>query len=247
MPKIRKVNTLDSYATIRAVARAKPASALPAGPSTPGSEQPSAPPTESQQSGARVARTALPVKHQILCYECGYKFQTHGRVTSTHCPKCRALLDLTDHTIDSEWVDTIKTAGTIRLTPTGVLKSGDLIGADVIVEGIIEGGRARALRTLELAAGAIFSEKAVSGPDLRIGPGAEFKFKQTGKYRNVEVCGSLIGKLEVAGLVTVKAGGLIEGELHAEHLIVEEGGGLKADLRIAPKSQAAAHNEEDVV
>ena len=58
-----------------------------------------------------------------------------------------------------------------------MLKSGDLIGAEVIVEGIIEGGRARALRTIELGAGAIFSEKAVSAPDLRIAPGAEFKFK----------------------------------------------------------------------
>ena len=145
MPKPRKVNTLDSYATIRAVARAKPASALPKTP-PPDNGQSNIAPADPQKTGARVASTAVPVKHQIDCYECGYKFQTHGRVTSTHCPKCRVLLDLTDHTIDSEWVETVKTAGLIRLTPTGVLKSGDLIGADVIVEGIIEGGRARALR-----------------------------------------------------------------------------------------------------
>jgi cytoskeletal protein CcmA (bactofilin family) len=147
------------------------------------------------------------------------------------------LLDLTDHTIEGEWVETIKTAGTIRLTPTGVLKSGDLIGADIIVEGIIEGGRVRALHTLELAAGAIFSEKSISAPDLRIAPGAEFKFKQTAKYRNVEVSGSLIATLEVSGLVSVKTGGLLEGEVHAEHLIVEDGGGLKAELHIAPNDR----------
>ena len=234
MPKHRKVNTLDSYATIRAVARAKPASALPKAP-PPDNGQSNVAPADLQKPGVRVASTAVPVKHLIECYECGYKFQTHGRVTSTHCPKCRVLLDLSDHTIDTEWVETIKTAGAIRLTPTGVLKNGDLIGADVIVEGIIEGGRVRALRTLELAAGAIFSEKSISAPDLRIGPGAEFKFKQTAKYRNVEVCGSLNTSLEVTGLVTVKAGGLLEGEVHAEHLVVEDGGGLKADLKIAPR------------
>jgi cytoskeletal protein CcmA (bactofilin family) len=239
VPKPRKVNTLDSYATIRAVARAKPASALPKTP-PPDNGPSNVAPADPQKTGARVASTAVPVKHQIDCYECGYRFQTHGRVTSTHCPKCRVLLDLTDHTIDTEWVDTIKTAGTIRLTPTGVLKSGDLIGADVIVEGIIEGGRARALHTIELAAGAIFSEKSISAPDLRIGPGAEFKFKQTAKYRNVEVSGSLIATLEVSGLVTVKPGGLIEGEVHAEHLVVENGGGLKADLHIAPRDGTQA-------
>jgi cytoskeletal protein CcmA (bactofilin family) len=154
------------------------------------------------------------------------------------------LLDLSDHIIDTEWVDTIKTAGTIRLTPTGVLKNGDLIGADVILEGIIEGGRARALRTLELGAGAIFSEKAVSGPDLRIAPGADFKFKQEAKYRNVEVLGTLSARLEATGVIIVKPGGLLEGEVQTEHLIVEDGGGLKATLRIGPKAELAPESEE---
>jgi cytoskeletal protein CcmA (bactofilin family) len=233
VPKHRKVNTLDSYATIRAVARAKPAPTTP--PAADAAAQTDVPPADLQKPGARVASTAVPVKHLIECYECSYKFQMHGRATSTHCPKCRALLDLTDHEIDTEWEETIKTAGTIRLAPTGVLKSGDLIGADVIIEGIIEGGRVRALRMLELGAGAIFSEKAVSAPNLRIGPGAEFKFKQGTKYHSVEVRGTLHAKLEVSGLVTVKAGGLLEGEVHAAHLVVEDGGGLQADLRIAPR------------
>jgi hypothetical protein len=241
--KNRKVNTLDSYATIRAVARNKPTPATqPPAPDETGAPDEAA--HEAQNLGARVARTTLPVKHQIDCYECGYKFQVHGRVTTTHCPKCRALLNLGDHVIDTEWLDTIKTAGTIRLTPTGILKSGDLIGADVILEGIIEGGRARALRTLELGAGAIFSEKAVSGPDLRIASGADFKFKQVAKYRNVEISGTLHARLEATGVITVKPGGLLEGEIQTEHLVVEDGGGLKAQLHIGPKIEPAPEEEE---
>jgi cytoskeletal protein CcmA (bactofilin family) len=119
-----------------------------------------------------------------------------------------------------------------------------LIGAEVIIEGIIEGGRARALRTIELGAGAIFSEKAVSAPDLRIAPGAEFKFKQEARYRNIEIFGTLHAKLESTGIIIVKPGGLLEGEVHAQHLVVEEGGGLKAMLRIAHKSEAIPENEE---
>lgn len=244
MAKNRKVNTLDSYATIRAVARNKPAPAT----HPPAADEPPAAPDEAahdaQGLGARVARTTLPVKHQIDCYECGYKFQVHGRATTTHCPKCRVLLDFADHVIDTEWVDTIKTAGTIRLTSTGVLKNGDLIGADVILEGIIEGGRARALRTLELGAGAIFSEKAVSASDLRIASGADFKFKQDAKYRNVEVLGTFHARLEATGVITVKPGGLLEGEIQTEHLVVEDGGGLKAQLHIGPKPEQAPETEE---
>jgi len=239
--KNRKVNTLDSYATIRAVARTKPVPGSP--PSAPAAED-AEPATDLQRPGARVARTTVPVKHHIECYECGYKFQVHGRATTTHCPKCRVLLDFKDYLIDAEWMETIKTAGTIRLAATGVLKSGDLIGAEVIIEGIIEGGRARALRTLELGAGAIFSEKAVSGPDLRISPGAEFKFKQDARYRNVEIFGTLHAKLESTGIITVRPGGLLSGEVQAQHLVVEDGGGLKATLHIAPKSEAVPEDEE---
>ena len=247
MAKNRKVNTLDSYATIRAVARTKPAPVAPS--AAPGTDD--TPPTDAstdlQKLGTRVARTTVPVKHHIECYECSYKFQVHGRATTTHCPKCRVLLDFGDHTIETEWVETIKTAGTIRLTPTGVLKSGDLIGADVIIEGIIEGGRARATRTLELGAGAIFSEKAVSAPDLRIGPGADFRFKLEAKYRNVEIFGTLHAKLESTGLITVRPGGLLEGEVQAQHLVVEEGGGLQANLRIAPKLVETDPEDEELL
>jgi cytoskeletal protein CcmA (bactofilin family) len=245
VPKNRKVNTLDSYATIRAVARTKTVpGSLPSAPAAEDAIPTDALATDLQKTGARVSRTTVPVKHHIECYECSYKFQVHGRATTTHCPKCRVLLDFKDYLIDSEWVETIKTAGTIRLAATGVLKSGDLIGAEVIIEGIIEGGRARALRTIELGAGAIFSEKAVSAPNLRIAPGAEFRFKQEARYRNVEIFGALHAKLESTGIIIVKPGGLLEGEVHAQHLVVEEGGGLKAMLRIAHKSEAIPENEE---
>jgi cytoskeletal protein CcmA (bactofilin family) len=245
VPKNRKVNTLDSYATIRAVARTKTVpGSLPSAPAAEDAIPTDALATDLQKTGARVSRTTVPVKHHIECYECSYKFQVHGRATTTHCPKCRVLLDFKDYLIDSEWVETIKTAGTIRLAATGVLKSGDLIGAEVIIEGIIEGGRARALRTIELGAGAIFSEKAVSAPDLRIAPGAEFKFKQEARYRNIEIFGTLHAKLESTGIIIVKPGGLLEGEVHAQHLVVEEGGGLKAMLRIAHKSEVIPENEE---
>ncbi len=242
--KHRKVNTLDKATRpFCAVARNKPAPAAGT-PPPPGRFRRFRPRGcatvrwTSRKLGARVSRTALPVTHHINCYESGYKFQLHGRATTTHCPKCRALLDLGDHVIDTEWEDTIKTAGTIRLGPTGVLKSGDLIGAEVILEGIIEGGRARAVRVIELGAGAIFSEKAVSAPDLRIATGAEFKFKQEARYRNVEILGTLHAKLEATGVITIKPGGLLEGDVQTEHLVVEDGGGLNATLRIGPRPEA---------
>src|SRR6266404_9248281 len=89
-----------------------------------------------------------------------------------------------------------------------------------------------------------FSEKIASAPDLRIAPGAEFKFKQEARYRNVEIFGTLHAKLESTGIITVRPGGLLSGEVRAQHLVVEDGGGLTAMLRIAPKSEVVPEGEQ---
>jgi cytoskeletal protein CcmA (bactofilin family) len=78
---------------------------------------------------------------------------------------------------------------------------------------------------------------------LRIAPGAQFKFKHDARYRNVEILGALTAKLDATGVITVKAGGLLEGDIRAQRLVVEEGGGLKATLHVAPKSDAAPDQE----
>jgi hypothetical protein len=38
----------------------------------------------------------------------------------------------------------------------------------------------------------------------------------------------------------VRPGGLLEGEVRTEHLVVEDGGGLKAQLRIGPEAEEVA-------
>jgi cytoskeletal protein CcmA (bactofilin family) len=234
--KQRKVSTLDGYATLKAAARAAkahekavPPSAAPASP---------VPPADQQKIGTGVTRTVMPAKHVIECYECGYKFQLHGRAAKTNCSKCRAMLDLGDHTIDSEWTETLKTVGTIRLAAGGILKTGDLIANDVVLEGIVEAGRIRAMRRLEIGESAIFSEKSVSAANLKIGAGAVITLKQEARYRDVEVLGTLNARLHASGTVTVRPGGLLAGEVHTEHLVVDDGGGLKAVLHIGTRASS---------
>lgn len=235
MSKQRKVSTLDGYATLKAAARAVKAHEKAESPaSTNALPAPAAPATDQQKIGTGVGRTVMPARHVIECYECGYKFQLHGRASKTNCSKCRAVLDLSDHTIDSDWSESLRTTGTIRLTSRAILKAGDLIANDAVLDGILEGGRIRAMRRLELGPSAIFSEKSIAASDLKIGAGASITFKQEVKYRDVEVFGTLNARLHASGIVTVRLGGLLTGEVHATHLVVDEGGGLKATLHIAP-------------
>lgn len=240
MAKQRKVSTLDGYATLKAVARTAKTQVKPqpAGRPAAAASAAPAPQPELQKVGTHVARTVLPARHVIECYECGYKFQLHGRAAKTNCSKCRAMLDMTDHTIERECSESLRTTGTIRLAAGAVLKGGDLIANDVVLEGIVEAGRIRAMRRLEIGEGAIFSEKAVSAMDLKIASGATLTLKQEARYRDVEVAGTLNARVHASGTVTIKPTGLLAGEVHTEHLVVEDGGGLNATLHIAPGAGA---------
>ena len=230
--KSHKASVVDGYTAIKVVQHAAKGHDRAAPAATPPSDTPGAESPDLKQLGAHISRTAVPVKHVIECYECGYKFQLHGRAASTNCSKCRVTLDLTDHVIDGKWNKSFKTCGTVHLAAKGVLQSGEIVANDFILEGTIEAGTVRAMRKLELRPGARFSETNVSAPDLVIAPGATIAFIAPAEFRDVEIAGTLRANLHATGIVTVKAAGLLQGEFHGEHLIVEEGGGLLAAVQI---------------
>ena len=235
----RKAQSVDRQALMRAVdrvgqtgVRLRSASGLVAT----GKEHPA---PQVEQGPAHISRTVRPVRQMIRCYDCGYEFPLTVRVKSTYCPKCRATLDFIDYTIESEWTETLKTEGSIRIAPLGVLKEGKLVANDVIIEGRAEGGMIQAFRRIDINAGAVFDEKKISAQDLRIGAGAIVTLQNVARYRNVEVAGTLNADLRVSGMITVKAGGLVRGKLHGSHLVVEEGGGLLASVWIEEAKEPA--------
>jgi len=219
MSKSRKVGVVDSYATIKAIARATDA-------------HPAPPPAELRAAGA--GKTVQPPKKHIECFECGYKFQLHGRAPNTTCNKCRAVLDLTDHIVDQRWSGTIKTGGMVRVLPNGVVESGTIIANDMVLEGVIESGNVRLMRRLEVRRGSRFSEKHTKAHDLLVADGATITLTEPVEYQNVVLVGALHASLHVTGAVTIHANGSFAGQLRTAHLIVEEGGGLSADVEVTP-------------
>lgn len=217
MAKPRKDGVVDSYTALKAAQRAAKPRAVAEG-------------DELQRLGTQVRQAAVPTKQLIECYECGYRFQLHGRVPKTNCNKCRATLDLTDHTIAERWSGTLKTAGRIHITATGIIEAGALVANDIVLEGTIEAALVRAMRRLELHAGARFSEASVAAPDLLVAADAAMAFIEPAEYRDVEIAGTLRANLHATGLVTIRPTGCFEGQLSTAHLIVEDGGGLIADV-----------------
>ncbi|MBN1269279.1 MAG: polymer-forming cytoskeletal protein [Kiritimatiellae bacterium] len=237
MAESRKAKFVDGYTAVRAAAHASKRERKPPAKSA---DQPGQKPEHKTAAGAQhYGRTALPTKHEIVCYECDYVFHLTGRAQSTFCPKCRAVLDLIDYTIEDEWTETLKTAGKITLAVKGVLKSGELYANDIVICGTVEAGTVHAVRRLEIGPGAVFPEDNVTARDVTVAPGAAVTLKQKAHFRNVEVAGELKAKIYASGVVSVRPGGCLQGEVHSEHLVVDDGGGLKAKMFIEPAAEKA--------
>ena len=218
----RKDGVVDSFTALKAAQRAAKLRA-PAANDTG---------DELQKLGAQVRTGAVPTKQFIECYECGYRFQLHGKAPKTNCNKCRATIDLSDHVIDKRWSGALKTAGAVRVTAEGVVEAGSIIANDFILEGAVQAGIVKAMRRLELRPGARFSEHNLKAADLVIAAGATIALMELAEYRDVEIAGTLRANVQATGLVTIHAGGLLEGELRGGHLVVQDGGGLKGAIQI---------------
>lgn len=229
MSESRKAHVVDGFTVVRMVKHhaGTDASAPPVTP-PPKRERP----PDSEARKTHIGHTIQPTRHAVRCYHCGYEFQLTVRVQNTYCPKCRSILDLVNYTIDGEWAESLRTAGSVRITPQGMVRAGKIMANDILLEGRLEGGTLDAYGLLDVSAGAAFTEEAIAARDLRVGPGAEATFRRKVRFHHVEVAGTLKANVEATGRVVVKAGGLLRGRLRGPHLAVEEGGGLVAHLKI---------------
>jgi cytoskeletal protein CcmA (bactofilin family) len=237
MAAFRKATEVDGLSLVRAVrhARSGDHELKPPASSQPAANEP--PPHASVERATRIGRTVIPTKSEIYCYECDYVFQSSGRMHSLICPKCRRSLNQTDYTIEGESTASVRTTGDIRIAASGILKSGSLFARNIILAGSIEGGSARAYRCLTIERSAKFDPDVLSCRDLNISAGARVQFSGKRNFRTIEVAGELEGHFSVEGLIHIHAGGHLMGRVEGAHLIVDDGGGLTADVEIVTPSR----------
>lgn len=197
------------------------------------------------QAALGIGRTVMPTKNEVVCYSCGFGFVMRGRAETTQCPKCGARLSLKDETITGACSEELITAGKVRLTKSAILDGGKIVANDVIIEGLVKSGSVQAYKTMELAAGATIPEEFFVAKNLRIGAHASFDFQGAMKFHDVDILGELKANLKATGIVTIHAGGHLLGSLQTDHLLVEEGGGLNADVRVEPPPEEAEEEEEE--
>ncbi|MFH0878312.1 MAG: hypothetical protein V2A34_01230 [Lentisphaerota bacterium] len=195
------------------------------------------------QGGATViSHTVQPPKQHIHCYECKYEYNLTGRMKSTNCPKCRQVIDLSDHAIDNAFQGELKTLGKTTITPRASLNTATLVATDLELAGRITGSKVEVYRELTLQPGASFRRNEITAPDLKIVQGADVQFRNPAVYRHVDVSGAFTAQLYFTGRMILRAGSSFTGALHGGNLIVEDGATLRADIDLCPDGRQRAED-----
>ena len=150
-----------------------------------------------------------------------------------------------DYVIDKEWFQPVRTIGAVEIVPGGVLRGTDVVAGDITLAGSAEFGGINAGRRLELLPTARFDISRFKVKDLIVRPGGDFIFAQAVNCRNVEIEGKLNAILFAEGWVVIRAGGVLQGEVDCAHLVVEEGGGLEAQVCAETRSSKSRSTAAD--
>lgn len=184
--------------------------------------------------------TVMPARFDIICYDCGYSYSMQGRIYKALCPKCKKFLEAGDVTIDADWHVDVRTIGVLTVQPAGVAHDAELVATDIVLAGDARKATLRAMRRLEIQPGGLFDIGRTRLQDLTVHAGVVFDPRGPLTCRNVDIAGTLSARLRVSGTVTIRAAGVLKGEVCGAHLIVEEGGGLLA--RVDIRRESAANN-----
>ena len=108
-----------------------------------------------------------------------------------------------------------------------------MVVGDLILDGHVADSTIKICRRLELGSQASGDIAKIDTRDILVRADARISYRSKLRCENFIVEGNFRGTIEVSGLVTVKPGAFLQGRVKAARLLLEEGGGLKATVKIA--------------
>ncbi len=248
MARSDKPGMIDGFMSVQAVRRSEGRAPEPrppnASPPSDRKEEVGAQASSAYKESKRaVGHTAMPSRHELVCYSCGYAFVVTGKLSKLFCSKCKEELETGDHTIEGEWTRDIRTVGRVNIKPGAVVKNATIISTDIVIGGDCTNAKLKPSRRIELVTGGRVAPSLLDSHPVLIRPGARIALDSPLRCSDLDIHGELQGEVEPTGLVTIHAGGMLRGKLNAHHLIVHDGGGLNADLHIEPEPPTNPKND----
>lgn len=236
MAKSDGPNFIDGFSSVQAVRRSRTAGqGVKTQPSRSKLRAVETPAQEKKPDGSRakkISHSVMPDKFSITCYECEYNFTMQGRVIDTFCPKCHKKLEAKNVTISNEWSQDIRTIGKVEIQKGAVVKDCKIVTRDLLLAGDASEARLLVYNKLELSGGAGFNMDETVIRTLVAVKNSRISLKGKIACETLEVFGTIRVDVTASARVIVEKDGFLKGNIAAPSLVVYEGAGLKAKLKI---------------
>jgi len=184
-------------------------------------------------------RPAQPVRapaerKQVRCFHCGAELSVPATATSTLCKRCGRHVDLADYRITQTVSKNFKTHGRLVIEEKGcVLDSEARVGEAIIKGGFT--GELVAEGTLEINSSANIRGSLTAGR-LVIPAGHHFHWPEPLRLGAADIGGELVGSLQAAGTVRLRATARLFGPVQARNFVIESGAVFVGTVRIGEQS-----------
>lgn len=192
------------------------------------------PPSTSGSQPHGFGQTALPTKHEIHCYACGYRFNVTGSLHKLLCPKCKEQLHTGDKTICGPYSGTIQTVGTVTIHSGASVTDSTITASVIRIAGECRKTKLQPGLRVELESGAAVDLAKLEDVDVVI-PSKQSVTLETELYcKSLRLLGTLRANVTARASVEIHDQAAFHGKLQSPSLMVEDGATLRADLHIKP-------------
>jgi cytoskeletal protein CcmA (bactofilin family) len=189
----------------------------------------------------------------VSCFECKRKHEVSDAATSTNCPGCSAHIDLRDYKITTPFSRSIRTRGEIHLTPKGDLSSTSVTCRSAVIEGKLRGNLQCEESAIINFVGKIPGRLVANY--VCVERKADVQCYRRVSVGSIDIKGRMTGEIIATGAVNIHKTGVLDGNVTAKSLTIDQGGifsgGLvigQGDLKQAeliPESKPIAENAEE--
>jgi cytoskeletal protein CcmA (bactofilin family)/DNA-directed RNA polymerase subunit RPC12/RpoP len=166
----------------------------------------------------------------VSCFECKRKHEVSDAATSTNCPGCSAHIDLRDYKITTSFSRTIRTRGDVILTTKGDLSSTSVLCHSAVIEGKLRGNlECEDSMTIDLV-GKIPGR--IAAQHIVVERKSDIQCFRRVRVTNIDIRGRMSGEIIATGSVTIRKGGLLDGNVTAKSIAIEKGGMFSGQLVI---------------
>jgi cytoskeletal protein CcmA (bactofilin family) len=175
---------------------------------------------------------------EIECFECKAKHEVSSAATSSFCPKCSTHIDLRDYKVTNSFSRSIKTQGTIHITPKGDLSSTNVTCRAALIEGKLR-GNLNCLGTATINFVGKIPGRLVA-ENILIDRKSDVHFFRRLQVKSIEIRGRMTGEIVAGGAVIIHRNALLDGNVTAKSISVEKGGIFMGQLIIGTAGLAQA-------